>query len=163
MALTFLSPDEVDGVFSYTTQQAITAFQACTGSSGTGSPARGRWPRCRRPPSKQRRSWSVTFHEWLECAAYFVGGAALHAFPDAPCLPRFARLPPAARAGGTAGLRVRLGRDARPRVLRSPGTRRAPHAEAGRSPRCFGYGWIRNVLVITRPGSEKSWRVTPVT
>jgi peptidoglycan hydrolase-like protein with peptidoglycan-binding domain len=140
VALTFLSPDEVDGVFNYATQQAIMAFQAWNGlqrdgiagpqtlaalqtataptprSTGSGRrvevyrdlgvvllvegstvtrsvhASTGR-PGLETPAgsfkvySKQRRSWSVPFHEWLEWVAYFDGGDALHAYPDVPAYP----------------------------------------------------------------------------
>ena len=42
------------------------------------------------------RWWSIPFQEWLLWASPFVGGVALHQFPDVPGLRRVARLRPGA-------------------------------------------------------------------
>lgn len=37
--------------------------------------------------ARYTRSWSVPFHVWMPLAQYFVGGYAIHEFPDVPAYP----------------------------------------------------------------------------
>jgi lipoprotein-anchoring transpeptidase ErfK/SrfK len=58
-------------------------------------------------------SWSRPFHAWLPLAQYFVGGDALHEYPDVPAYPAShgcVRMPsddaPAVWDFGRIGMRV---------------------------------------------------------